>query len=141
MKHVSKRSVRDAAAHRLPGYEAAVLEAAARQDDTHVWLDDADFARIRQQYAVPPAVPVSGPGTELKALLSRVGITATPNCTCNAKARQMDEHGAAWCEEHIEEIVGWLREEAAKRRLPFLDAAGRMLVRRAIRNARRAAAN
>ena len=46
-----------------------------------------------------------------------------------------------WCAANINEIVGWLREEARARGLPFLDAAGRMLVRRAIRNAKRAAAS
>jgi hypothetical protein len=40
--------------------------------------------------------------------------------------------------ERIEQAVGWLREEAAKRKLPFLDAAGRLLIKRAISNARRA---
>lgn len=86
----------------------------------------------------PPA-PARGPGTELKKLLKRVGITASPNCSCNARARTMDQWGCDKCEERIDEIVGWLREEAAKRRLPFIDAAGRMIVRRAIKNARRIA--
>jgi hypothetical protein len=81
-----------------------------------------------------------GPGTELKKLLKRVGITATPNCSCNARAAKMDQEGAEWCEAHLDEIVGWLREEATKRGLPFLDAAGRVLVRRAISNARKEAA-
>jgi len=79
-----------------------------------------------------------GPGTELKKLLKRVGITATPNCSCNARARTMDERGCDWCEQNLDEIVGWLREEAAKRGLPFIDMAGRMLIKRAITNARRA---
>jgi len=90
----------------------------------------------KPQPAAPPA-PTHGPGTELKELLKRVGITATPNCSCNARARTMDERGCDWCEANIAEIVGWLREEAAKRGLPFVDMAGRMLVRRAIKNARR----
>ena len=88
--------------------------------------------------SVPPPLPTRGPGTELKKLLATVGITATPDCSCNARARTMDERGCDWCEEHIDEIVGWLREEAGRRTLPFVDAAGRMLVRRAIRNARKA---
>lgn len=82
-----------------------------------------------------------GPGTELKKLLARVGITATPNCSCNARARAMDANEArepGWCEAHLDEIVGWLREEAEKRGLPFLDVAGRILVRQAIRNAKAA---
>lgn len=82
------------------------------------------------------------PGAELKRLLSGwpFRITATPTCSCNSRAAIMDANEArepGWCEAHIDEIVGWLREEATKRGLPFLDAAGRMLVRRAIRNARR----
>ena len=51
----------------------------------------------------------------------------------------MDAKGCDWCETNLDEIVAWLREEATKRKLPFLDIAGRMLVRRAIHNARRRA--
>jgi len=83
--------------------------------------------------------PAGGPGTELKSLLAAIGIVAKPDCSCHARARVMDRQGCDWCEQHLDTIVGWLREEAAKRGLPFLDAAGRLLVRRAIRNARRSA--
>lgn len=86
----------------------------------------------------PEPPPTHGPGTELKKLLKKVGITASPNCSCNARAKTMDQWGCDKCEERIDEIVGWLREEATKRRLPFFDLAGRMLVRRAIKMARKA---
>jgi len=94
--------------------------------------------------ARPPAAgrstrPAKGPGTELKKLLSLAGITATPGCKCNGRARVMDTKGPDWCEANLDTIVGWLREEATKRNLPFVDMAGRLLVKRAIRNARRAA--
>jgi hypothetical protein len=52
----------------------------------------------------------------------------------------MDRQGVDWCEANVDTIVGWLREQAQARGLPFLDAAGRMLVRRAIHNARKASA-
>jgi len=78
------------------------------------------------------------PGTELKKLLAKVGITATPDCACNAHADEMDRQGVEWCEANLDTIVGWLREQAEARGLPFLDLAGRMLVRRAISNARKA---
>jgi hypothetical protein len=88
--------------------------------------------------------PAGGPGTELKALLrTYFGINATPNCSCNARAKKMDEMEAAepgWCDAHLDEIVGWLREEAESRRLPFVDMAGRLLVKRAIKNARKKSA-
>jgi len=83
--------------------------------------------------------PADGPGTELKKLLARIGITASPDCSCNACAGEMDRQGCDWCEANVDTIVGWLREQAEARGLPFLDLAGRMLVRRAIRNARNAA--
>jgi hypothetical protein len=98
---------------------------------------------LPQPAASQPPAPSHGPGTELKKLLKRIGITATPNCSCNARARKMDEEEArepGWCEAHLDEIVGWLREEATKRGLPFVDMAGRVLVRRAISNARKEAA-
>jgi hypothetical protein len=91
-----------------------------------------------QPSALPVPVPTYTPGAELKKLLKKVGITATPNCSCNARAAEMDRKGCDWCEQNIDTIVGWLREEAEKRGLPFLDAAGRLLVKRAIRNARKA---
>jgi hypothetical protein len=87
------------------------------------------------EHAPPP--PNKGPGTELKKLLSRIGITPKAGCKCLARAIEMDVRGCDWCEASIDTIVGWLREEAENRRLPFIDAAGRMLVRLAIRNARK----
>ena len=86
------------------------------------------------------APPLFGPGTELKRLLSWLGITPTKKCKCNARAAEMDRQEAAdpgWCERNIDTIVGWLREEAEARGLPFVDAVGRVVVRRAIARAAR----
>jgi len=86
-----------------------------------------------------PAPPTHGPGTELSKLLKRIGINPTPTCACRAKQQEMDQWGCDECSkpERIDEVVKVMREEATARGLPFLDAAGRMLVRRAISNARR----
>ena len=83
----------------------------------------------------------NGPGTELSKLLKRFGISPTPTCQCRVKAAQMDQWGCDECSkpERIEEVVAVMREEAAARGLPFLDVAGRLLVKRAIANARRTA--
>lgn len=81
----------------------------------------------------------AGPGTELKKLLRRMGFKSIRGCNCNAKARQMDQRGCEWCEQNLDEILGWLKEEAGKRGLPFLNVAARILVRRAIANARKSA--
>jgi hypothetical protein len=87
------------------------------------------------EHAPPP--PNEGPGTELKKLLSRIGITPKAGCKCLARATEMDIRGCEWCADNVPTIVGWLREEATSRRLPFIDAAGTVLVKRAISNARR----
>lgn len=114
-------------------------------DNVVVDVEHPAYPRETKPGFVPPKPqpppPAFGPGTELKKLLAKVGITATPNCSCNARARTMDANGCDWCDGNIDEIVGWLREEATKRGLPFIDAAGRLLVKRAIANARRAAAS
>jgi len=89
--------------------------------------------------AEPPPPPTHGPGTELSRLLKRFGIEPTPTCQCRAKQQEMDALGPDECSkpERIDEVVAVMREEATARGLPFLDVAGRMLVRRAIANARR----
>jgi hypothetical protein len=85
----------------------------------------------------------AGPGAELKRLLSRVGIHAAATCACNARAAQMDRWGPDECENRLEEIVGWLQEEHAKRAaaretiLPFSKLLAANIVKLAIRRARR----
>jgi hypothetical protein len=82
------------------------------------------------------------PGAELKKLLGRLGITSTPDCLCNSVARKMDAWGPDECEkpERISEVLDAMRENASERGLPFIELAARLLIRRAIRNARRASA-
>lgn len=79
----------------------------------------------------------SGPGTELKRLLARIGINHAPNCSCNARAQEMDQRGPDWCTANLDIILRWLQEEAQRQRKPFVGAVARMIVRRAIRNSRK----
>lgn len=90
--------------------------------------------------AAMPWQPSGGPGTELKTLLAGwpFHITPRPGCRCEEYAAQMDAWGADECERRLPQIVGWLRDEATARGLPFVDAAGRLLVRRALHRARKA---
>jgi hypothetical protein len=127
--------------------------------DENYWLNYAcvlaEFGEVLYVDENHPAAPAGlaaakqrdsshGPGTELKALLAGwpFYIVSSPTCKCNARARYMDEKGCDWCEspEGMVEIMGFLREAAEERGLPFVDMAGRMLVRRAIANARKAEA-
>lgn len=79
----------------------------------------------------------AGAGSQLKLLLSKLGIKSTENCSCNQRARTMNERGIEWCEQNVNEIVGWLKEEAGRRNLPFLAFPTKLLVQRAIKIAKR----
>ena len=91
--------------------------------------------------AVPAAPTVPGPGAHLTTLLGRLGLSETPGCRCKSYSAQMDRWGVDGCTDRILEIVGWLRTEAGNRGLPFVDFAGKLLVNRAISNARRSLAD
>ena len=105
---------------------------------TEQYLDGGKIAeRPCGSAHAPPSSCLAG--TAIKSLLATVGIVATPDCSCNQRAAEMDRRGCDWCDENLDVIVGWLRDEAHKRKLPFVDFAGRLLVKRAISNARRAA--
>ena len=108
----------------------------------HRALSQRHFRECRPAASVEPERPAPrthGPGTELAKLLKRFGISPTPTCQCRAKQQQMDAWGCdeASKPERIDEVVAVMRAEATARGLPFLDLAGRLLVRRAIQNARR----
>lgn len=103
------------------------------------WEPPCECGGAHQPSAALSEPPGRGPGTELKKLLARVGIVSSPDCSCNIVANEMDSWGPDECEkpDRIDYIVAAMRDNAVRRGLPFLDAAGRMLVRRAIANARR----
>lgn len=81
---------------------------------------------------------LGGPGSELSSILSGwpFYITITPGCRCKSHAETMDMWGCDRCEDRIDEIVGWLRGEAATRGMPFSAALAKALIRRAIYRAR-----
>jgi hypothetical protein len=91
-----------------------------------------------------------GPGTELRRIIASwqkrfpwLSLSATPGCGCGSTARQMDAWGPSKCAAKIDVLVAKLEAEAAKRRLtvPFRKTAARLLIKQAIRRARRAQAD
>jgi len=90
------------------------------------------------------SLPTGGVGTELKKLLSWFGQYAAEGCNCQKHADTMDANGIAWCETNVDQIIGWLSEEAAKRsvlgwsldKVPGFEWTARQLVARAIDNAK-----
>ena len=131
MKRVSLDALRRA--NRPEGYVEDVLSHAAAVTKTHASLTNEAYRTLKEKYQ-------SGPGAELKRLLKSLGIEASPNCSCNKRAKLMDENESkapGWCEENIETISGWLAEESKKRNLPYIASAGKLLIRMAIRRAKR----
>jgi hypothetical protein len=145
---LSLASLSKTALSRPAGYLDDVLSR-AQVDGDKVKLSPDSYRLLVKKYRNPKAAKTRppkveeighGPGTELKALLKRVGIVASPGCSCNARAKLMDANELkepGWCEANLETICDWLQEEATKRKLPFLRMAGKILVRKAIRNARK----
>lgn len=79
-----------------------------------------------------------GPGSHLKMILKKFGINHKEDCACKDHALKMDmmeQQDPGWCEKNIETIIGWMREEAGKRRLPFIEIIARGLVKLAIKRA------
>lgn len=76
-----------------------------------------------------------GAGTELKKLLSKIGITSSPNCKCNMYAAFMNNMGTEWCTDNIDTIISWLAEEARKRHLPFVRVVVKQVIKMAIKRA------
>lgn len=81
------------------------------------------------------------PGTILSKMIKSVGIGMTDSCSCKRHALEMNDKGNDWCEQNMDTIVGWLREEAKRRNLPFIDAIGKIMVSRAIKKSRKLLAN
>lgn len=109
-----------------------------------VITQDGDNWTIDTSHPSYPSSPKSnkididnGVGTELKKLLKMIGITASPTCSCNTRARIMNENGIQWCEENKDTIIGWLEEEANKRNLPFSQIAAKMILNLAIKKAKK----
>lgn len=125
------------------GYTLPEVMPCVVSQDGDQWTIDVDhqaYPKTSKPAALSHKIEAHGPGTELKALLKKVGITASPGCSCNARAKLMDTNELkepGWCESNLETICDWLQEEATKRKLPFVRMAAKILVRQAIRNARK----
>lgn len=132
MKKFSIESLRKAAVKRPPGYLEEVLGAGV-QEGEFVYVSDEAYATLSAKYNPPQG----GVGTELKALLSKIGIKSSPTCSCNKRAKIMDENGVEWCEQNVKTICDWLAEESAKRKLPFVRLAGKAIINMAIRRAKK----
>jgi hypothetical protein len=112
-----------------------VMPCVVRQIDADLWVIDETHPSY--PHSREPKSLRCLAGTELKGLLKRVGITASPSCSCNHRAAHMDNMGCQWVKDNLDAVVDWLGEEAQKRGLPFFRPAGKALVALAVRLAER----
>lgn len=80
----------------------------------------------------------NGPGTILSKMISSLGIKSSPTCSCRRHALEMNDRGIEWCEQNIPTIIEWLKEESSKRKIPFIESVAVLVVKRAIRQSKRA---
>lgn len=136
---ISLQSVRAIISNRPLGYYQDVISSGRVEGDV-LFIEHDSYVALRQKYSPKDqtsfAIPF-GPGTELKKLLSKLGLKPALNCQCAKRIREMNQRGCEWCSENIAIILEWLREEAKRAGLPFFEAGARIVVKRAIHNAKR----
>lgn len=132
------------------GYEIDDVMPCVVAQDGDQWTIDTEhpaypktFKHTTELPTAKTSAPSGGPGTELSKLLKRFGVEPTPTCPCREVALRMDVWGPDECSrpERMNAVLAAMRDEAKARGLLFLDAAGKLLIRRAIANARRTAAS
>lgn len=106
-----------------------------------VLMGDDPAKYLRSLYPKTLEENPNHPGTILSKMIKSVGIQMTDSCSCKRHALEMNDYGNDWCESNMDTVVGWLRDEAKKRNLPFIDTIGKLLVGRAIKKSRKLLAN
>jgi tRNA G26 N,N-dimethylase Trm1 len=59
----------------------------------------------------------TGVGTQLHGIFTWWGFHPTGRCRCHEKRLYYDQKGPLWCQEHLDEIVEEILEEARKREI------------------------
>jgi hypothetical protein len=139
VKGVSIEAINEASKSKPEGYLKDVMSYVVERKDNFVLFENDDYYMLRDKYSGDVDPVHRGPGTELHKLLAFFGVYMRAGCSCRGRMVQMNKWGCNGCEQNIQTIVEWMKEEAAARGLPYLSTVGRMLVRRAIHNARREA--
>ena len=125
----------DERGYKLEDVEPCII----KRDGETLWVDEhhEKYPHARAEDKKKP-IPKGGPGTELHRLLKKLGLSPVEGCKCKGRARKMDEWGPDICEDRINEIVGWMEEEAKKRKKWFVRWPAKTIVLIAIKKARKA---
>jgi len=100
-------------------------------------IKDDTAQKLRAKFPKTLEEDPNGPGSILTNMISSMGIKSTPNCSCRRHAIEMNSKGPDWCEENMSTILSWLKEESAKRHLPYIESVASLVVKRAIKTSRR----
>ena len=106
-----------------------------------VKLGDDIQASLQAMYPRTLEQDPNGPGSILTGMIKTLGISSSSTCSCRRHALEMNDQGPDWCEQNMETILSWLRDEAKKRGLPFIDMVGKAMVQRSINRSRKLKAN
>ncbi|CAB4169273.1 hypothetical protein UFOVP898_58 [uncultured Caudovirales phage] len=131
MTFVLLSAVYEAKRHRPLGYLAEVLNAGTAVstiDGDFLDIPDEVYDSLVEKYS--GTATRKGPGSVLHRVLESMGIESLPGCKCLQRKTIMDQWGWEECQkpERVNEIVGWLKEEAEARGLPFVTVVARAAI-------------
>jgi hypothetical protein len=106
-----------------------------------VVLGDDPASYLRSRFPKTLEENPNGPGSILTNMIKSIGIKSSSSCSCRRHALEMNDNGPEWCEQNLDTIVSWLKDESKKRGLPFIEAVGKMMVNRAIAKSKKLLAN
>ncbi len=136
--YLRKSELIEAAKSKPQGYLDDVYKFAERQNEEIIWLKHENYQKLISKYgASSKTVSVSGQvGTELRKIISWLPVKK--NCSrCRNLERKFNAWGVDKCEQNINRIVAHLKIAAKRRSIPTTNSLLTIVVKRAIRNARR----
>jgi hypothetical protein len=95
-----------------------------------------DLLKEVQDHLAKLEYPMEGTGAELTKLLSWFKFMDSDQCLCKQRAILMNSWGCAKCAQEIPIILEWLRASAEQLGIIYFDIAARIIVQKAIANAR-----
>lgn len=114
------------------GYIADIVSNCVENIDNEIFiLEDEIYENLCKKYKKNEGV-----GFELKKMFSSVGIKIEEESFIDKKFRDIDNLGIEWCELNNKIILYWLELESRERKIPFVRIVGRLLLLKAIKNAK-----
>jgi hypothetical protein len=129
MTWIKKQALLEVSKSRPEGYLEDLYQFVVSETQTHIEISDADYLKLVDKYS-PKKV-----GTEIAKMLSWFPVSKCGRCA-KLEAR-FNRWGPDRCEKNIDRIVKYLRISARRKKIPTTDTLLKILVRKAIRNARR----